>query len=296
MTNDTADDLNLRREGASCVATREIGRRIRARMRDLEMTGVDLSLLLGWTESKLSRTLKGTLSLTTEELSAILAVCRVTGEDRASTMSLRTSRNRTFSHVEHERMLASDLDSAQVTNIVEFGGAALPPLLQTQEYALQVLRHSPGVSAAEVGSILDYRSRACRQLRRSDSIPTVFYIHERAFNLELGDSEMMAEQYQHLLEVGKTRRCQIHIVPISAGPYPGLLGGSWTQVTFERAPTTVRIFDEAGARFAEGDEQTLAYQDAVLTLETMALSITATRNLIIDLLETKEAAEMSESR
>ncbi|GHJ52202.1 helix-turn-helix domain-containing protein [Micromonospora chersina] len=106
-----------------------------------------------------------------------------------------------------------------------FEPLCVPGLLQTEGYA-RAIHAGGGLFAADeierqVATRLDRQAALTRDRPPLVSVVVDEYVLRR----RIGGPEVMREQLQHLVKLGVAlHRVRIHVVPMSAGAYPGLAG------------------------------------------------------------------------
>jgi len=107
--------------------------------------------------------------------------------------------------------------------ILSFEHSVIPGLLQTEDYARDVLSHDR-YSPIDLDERV--RSRLERQhlLDGDDTPMTVFLIGEAALHYQVGSRETMCEQLMHLVELAERPEVIIQVVPQDAGYHEGLAG------------------------------------------------------------------------
>ena len=75
-------------DSRTTIRSREIGDALRLAMERVGLNGKRTAEMLGWSESRVSRMLTGRLAATSDDLSAMLAVLLVTGQERDRLMRL----------------------------------------------------------------------------------------------------------------------------------------------------------------------------------------------------------------
>jgi hypothetical protein len=99
----------------------------------------------------------------------------------------------------------------------------VPGLLQTDEYALELLRVHR--SPEEAHRVVDLRmQRQKNLLGHAESPDAVFIVSEEALYRWIGGPAVMRRQLEHLLDISSQTPGLIQILPFSAGAHPGLLG------------------------------------------------------------------------
>ncbi|MFI6451198.1 helix-turn-helix domain-containing protein [Streptosporangium amethystogenes] len=101
----------------------------------------------------------------------------------------------------------------------------VPGLLQTEDYARAMLNGEPGVSPGEVEEHLTARMERQAILRRPKPPMLWAVLDEGVLHRPIGSPAVMAAQLEHLLELGRTPRITIQILPVRAYSTTGLLGG-----------------------------------------------------------------------
>ncbi|MGA5467389.1 helix-turn-helix domain-containing protein [Streptomyces arboris] len=135
--------------------------------------------------------------------------------------------------------------------IEQYGAQALPGLLQTEEYARELLRCQEDLSPEVVEERVT--ARMSRQERlRSDDPPFRWAIIDEAVLLrQVGNPDCMREQLASLLEQVDTPSSKLQVMPFSAGPH-SLLGGALTLLTLP---------DGTSVAYEEGIQAGHLYED-----------------------------------
>lgn len=135
--------------------------------------------------------------------------------------------------------------------IEQYGAQALPGLLQTEEYARELLRCRDDLSSEQVEERVT--ARMSRQVRlRSDDPPFRWAIIDESVLLRpLGSPDCMCEQLASLLEQVDTPNSKVQVMPFSAGLHR-LLGGALTLLTLP---------DDTCVAYEEGFEAGHLYED-----------------------------------
>ncbi|SDI58228.1 Helix-turn-helix domain-containing protein [Sinosporangium album] len=122
----------------------------------------------------------------------------------------------------------------------------LPGLLQTEDYARAVISGKPGATSEQVEEVLAVRmARQKVVFGRSD--PPLFWavIDESVLRRPIGGREVMRDQLEHLLEVVRSPRVSIQVVPFELGSTTGL-SGAFAIAQAQGTPDTVYL-ESAGA-------------------------------------------------
>jgi hypothetical protein len=262
----------------STVRSRALGDAVRLALERQDFTGKRIAEMLGWSESKMSRILTGHLPPTEVELSAILALCRIIGENRDYLLEL--CRNGATLHWSGDpSLLVTQQQNA--SHITEFQASLVPVLLQTQGYGRSVGARMVNIEYGDVDAWLALRARGHSIFERIDPRPPncSFFIHEQVLHLPVGGHEVMLEQVRHLLRMQARRYVNLRIIPSTIGAYPSTTG-SFSYLEFADFAPLVYIEDELEGHFLERDDQTAKYQRVIAALAAVALDNTASAELL----------------
>ncbi|MGW3072620.1 helix-turn-helix domain-containing protein [Kitasatospora sp. NPDC001132] len=119
----------------------------------------------------------------------------------------------------------TDAESVAIA-IQWFEGLLIPGLLQTEDYARELLSHScPPLDDETVEARVAARLQRQERLHRSMTVMFSFVVYEAALRSMVGGRACMKRQLHHLLEVAKLRNVSVQVLPVGRGAYQGL-GGS----------------------------------------------------------------------
>jgi transcriptional regulator with XRE-family HTH domain len=121
----------------------------------------------------------------------------------------------------------------------------LDGLLQTDDYAREILSVSPGVTEDEVDARLAARMKRQVILTRDDPPIAWFLVDESALHRSVGSRQVMAAQMAHLAAVARLPNLTIQVVPAIA--HAGLLGGfSLTErAAYVETAVSGQVFEDA---------------------------------------------------
>lgn len=210
-------------------------RRLRAELRRVRLeaglTQDQVAEAMDWSLSKLIRIENGSVSISTNDLKAILQYYKITDSDRVADLIA-------MGRVARERSWWSeyrDIASRQTLQLIEYEAAAMicrnfqlavaPGLLQTEEYARAVLeKHNPERTRAEVDELVRFRMRRQELIDRADPPLLFFILDEAVVRRQVGGPAVMRGQLQRLIEVSDKPNVTVEVVPFSAGFHLGTLG------------------------------------------------------------------------
>ncbi|MEO3813279.1 helix-turn-helix transcriptional regulator [Sphaerisporangium sp. B11E5] len=101
----------------------------------------------------------------------------------------------------------------------------VPGLLQTEEYAITVIRGEPGISDAQVEKAVTARMERQAIFLRSDPPMYRVVLDEGVLQRPIGGKKVMHRQIERLMEAAESSRIGIQIIPVALGVTTGLLGG-----------------------------------------------------------------------
>jgi hypothetical protein len=198
----------------STAYSRDLGDELRRlREKHTRLTGFGFAEQLGWDPSKVSNIENGKARASEIDLVQYLMTC---GRDSNYFEAFRDRYRYAFDPYvvvvpDNLRTLATA--EAQAKKITCYDVLNVPGLIQTPEYA-RALLIAFGNKPEDVERYLRWRMDRQAILKRPDKPECLFYVHELALRLRVGDDKIMEEQYLRMLFHTHILR----IVPMSAGP------------------------------------------------------------------------------
>jgi hypothetical protein len=166
-----------------------------------------------------------------------------------------------------------DYESAAST-VSQFETMFVPGILQTEEYAAAVLSvFHEEKSADERDALVKLRTRR-RSLLTSDDAPKLtFVLDEPVVGRLVGGPAVMSRQLRHLIDMADLPNVTVHVVPLAAGPHPGMRG-AFEVVQFDDAPDETIVFVEGphNDSIVEGAQETKSYLQAFEQIVEVSLS------------------------
>ena len=276
----------------STVRIEVLGEELRRLREACGLTLTEVVSRIGISESHLSRIEKGKRMPSPEDVSALLVVYGVTGEERLELLTLARKAGQTGlwqreGSFESKYATLRILES-RATALVSFEPLMIPGLLQTMPYAEACIR---GVSMIEDQAAVDERvvGRVHRQavLRGYDAPPLVSIIGEAALRCPIGGRKVLRDQLRYLVEVAERPGVTLRVVPISAGASPGLLG-SFLRMRFADRPSVVLLESQTSNLFLEDHSDIAAYDQAIVELLSVAMREEDSVRLVAEMAATLE--------
>lgn len=118
---------------------------------------------------------------------------------------------------------------------------AVPParLLQTDAYARAVIRASqPREPQTKVDAKVEARLARAHIFDEPDAPEYWAILHESLIRQPIGVSDVMAEQFEHILELTERARLLLQVLPTDIGAHPFMIGTA-TFLTFQDAPSVM---------------------------------------------------------
>jgi hypothetical protein len=134
-----------------------------------------------------------------------------------------------------------------------YASLVIPGLLQTPEYAEEVIRASdPDASSEQVARYLEFRMTRQRVLQ-DDSKSFAFIIDEAVLRRIVGGPAIMRDQLDHLLTLTKDPRIELRVLTFSAGAHAAHNGEFKVFVLPEPYPEVAYSETLAGSLYVETD-------------------------------------------
>ncbi|MFJ9778063.1 Scr1 family TA system antitoxin-like transcriptional regulator [Amycolatopsis sp. NPDC101161] len=238
---------------------------------------------LGILPQLLSAWEKGQRLPSVEDVSAILALLGIRGEQRDRIRTLaRHAREPNWlassnADISHALTALLALESA-ASKITTWSPLLVPGLLQTPDYIRSIMEAS-SVPIEEADRRLRIRLKRQRVLKQRDPVLFRALIGEWALRENIGSPAIMSDQIDHLLEISQLRNVSVRIVRSGLGYHTGLLG-PFEIYEFPGTPPITFVEHAHSSAFLHEETQTLAHQGVVKMLGEQALSEAASRELL----------------
>ncbi|WP_425576011.1 helix-turn-helix domain-containing protein [Streptomyces axinellae] len=159
----------------------------------------------------------------------------------------------------------------------------VPGLLQTESYARAVLR--AGMPHAPEGEIK--RGVALRMERQSvltrDEDPPLLWavVDETVLRRQIGGTEVMREQIDHLLQVTERTNVALQVMPFSAGPHPAMYGPFHLfRFPIDELPDVVCSESLVGAVYLDQRDDVSTFLEALDRMSAQAVPVARTRAVL----------------
>ncbi|MFD0748112.1 helix-turn-helix domain-containing protein [Phytohabitans flavus] len=210
-------------------------RRLRSALRRARdaagLTQEQVAAAMDWSLSKLIRIEAGSVSISTNDVKALLGHYRMTDQRQVNDLVelARVSRRRTW-WSQYKDTLPSAYASyigleTEASRLSFFQSSGIPGLLQTPAYARAAVTAASTTVADTIGDDeieVRHAIRMRRQkevLERPDRPDVDVVLGEAALHRQTGGPEVLREQLLHLAEMGRLPRVTIHVLPFTVGDY-----------------------------------------------------------------------------
>lgn len=251
---------------------RALAKELRAARKEAGLSMRLVGQQLDWSEAKVSRVENAKQGLTEADVSAILAVLRVTGCDRERLLKLAREIDQPawweLGRDLPEQLTALIDAERRATHITDVTLNLVPGLLQTRSYTRAVMEAS-GVGPQDADDMVSIRQ--VRQGILSSHDPTTLrcFIDEAVFSRPIGGPRVMAEQLRHVLSASEDQNVSVQVLPLALGAHAGL-AGTFFLLDFVKAKSVVYLEARSSGAFLDEPEDVALFQDAVERLTKVA--------------------------
>jgi transcriptional regulator with XRE-family HTH domain len=280
VPRDTTTEDALSNGTSTVVQRRRLRTDLRRARLEVGLTQEQVAAEMDWSLSKVIRIETGAVSISTNDLKALLRIYHVTEKDRVDELislakaarqqswwsKYRGSVPRSYlQFIEYE-------ESASV--IREYESFVIPGLLQSEQYADTILRkYRADIPLPVIKTRLEIRMARQQLLARPKAPQLYFLIDESAICRLLGETDVRNEQVAQLIAMARRPGITIEIVPFSAGLHIGL-GDNFTMLEFSDAADTDVLYFEGfrETTFSHDEaEDLLVYREIFESLRSISL-------------------------
>ena len=279
--------------GIPTVRRRRLAAELRRLRLQSDQTAEAVANLLGWSKAKVSRYELAQSGLKPSSVESLLDIYNVHGERREQLLTLAQEATEkgwweAYSDVLGEEYLAFIALEAEATSVLQWHINVVPGLLQTGQYALDIVSGWRAVSGPIPPAIIDRRvqARMIRQqiLTRDQPLELAVVLDESVLRRQRGDHALMYEQLQRLVEISDWPNVTLQILPL-AGP-KSLAADSFTLFQFGPVLETslhdvVSTENLSNYLYVEGETSTYEFRQAFELLAQESLDPEESRKLIL---------------
>lgn len=245
---------------------------------------------LGWSTSKISRIELAKIAVTPDDVTALLGVLEVS--DEVDTLvSLASEDRQPGWWRQYAEVLPSWFEGylsleSEAARLLAYEQEVIPGLLQTEDYAAEILRHSPYTPLPdEAARAAELRRARQVRLTGNDPVHLDVVINEGALRRAVGSPEVMREQLRHLAHASELSNVVVRVLTFEAGAHPGV-DGSFTVLEFSDPgdPRIVYLDRMTDSDYLDGLRDVAAYRHAHERLRALALRPDDSREMISGLM------------
>ena len=181
------------------------------------------------------------------------------------------------------------LESA-AAHLRRYDESLIPGLLQTREYALGLFHPGSRLSMEERERAVEVRmQRQALLTRRLPTPPRLeAVLSEAVLRRPVSGMSVMVDQLSHLLGTAELPNVSVRVVPLSAGPHPGAVAGSFVILDFpatkggRAAPEPSVVYSESltGALYLDKPDELAAYENTWKGVDALAFGEAESRDMI----------------
>jgi transcriptional regulator with XRE-family HTH domain len=242
------------------VGRRRLRSALRRAREDAGLTQEQVAAAMDWSLSKLIRIEAGTVSISTNDVKALLNYYRMTDGSRVADLVAlaRVARRRTWWSQYKDALPVPYLAyiglEIEASELRFFDSTGIPSLLQTQQYARAAVQAWAATTSHPLGPG-ELEARTAVQLRRQREIlershpPTIdVVLDEATLHRQTGGASCLRAQLLHLVALGATPHITVQVLPFAS-------------TTYACQPTFVIL------EFSDDDDTGAVYLDGGLTQE-----------------------------
>lgn len=258
-------------------------RRLRLELRKARETAglkqAEVAKAMDWSPSKLIRIESGQVSISTNDLRALLGHYNIKDSRRSATLLelAKTSRGNSF-YDQYTAVLKAGFHDylsyeGAASVIRQYDPLLIPGLLQTEEFARAILSEAAGLDEDAVDKAWTVRQHRQEVHDRENPPEISFVIDEAALRREVGGRRTMVRQLQRLKDFTAEPHVTLRVLSFSAGAHPGMLG-NFILLEFSEADLADLVYIETVEDITIRDDSEIIgrYSDRFQLLEGMALS------------------------
>ena len=235
---------------------------------------------MDWSLSKVIRIESGTVSISTNDLRALLGHYKIVDPGRIDGLVALGKAARDHTWWSEYR----DIAPSGLLQLIGYESAAsarrnfepllIPGLLQTREYARAVIPAlDEKISPNRVDALVELRIKRQELVDRPNPPQLSFLLDEAATRRLTGGPKIMRHQLHHLMNVAERPNVTIQVLPFSAGIHQGMRG-SFVVLEFPDAADDDVLYvedAEGGLVIREDQEEIQAYKKIYERLRSVSL-------------------------
>lgn len=242
--------------GGATLRGRELGARLRELRANAGLTGEDVATRMGRAHSTLSRWENGELVPRVPDVFFMLDLYGVQNPERDALLrSARGARERDDRELDASVKVADYARmEGRAWKVETFYNGAVPGLLQTPDYAREIIRAwNPAATSQQIERLASIRIARQRRLTEDGPLQLAAVISEGALRVAVGDTEVMRAQLKRIVDVAARPNVDIRVLPFAAGAHGGMTG-TFTILRFHDEQDVATISTRGGDVYYEDVE------------------------------------------
>lgn len=256
------------------VRARGLGAELRELRNKTGLSTQKVAQQLGWSASTLNRIENGGRVITSEDVSALLVLYEITGQERERLLELAREADQPGWWERASSALPPQLTAligfeSEATRITDVSLALVPGLLQIPEYTRALLTGF-GAPKSELETLVV--ARLGRQALLSKPSPPEFLVilDEAVLRRPVGGRRVMAAQLRHIITASQRSNVTVQVIPFDRGEHAGL-NGSYLLLEFSKARTLVHLEHRRSGIFVDEPDDVDPFCEITETLRGTAL-------------------------
>ena len=240
----------------------------------------DVAHAMDWSPSKLIRIERGDVSVSTNDLKALLSHYGVKDKGKVNGLLelARSARGASF-YDQYSDLLAPGFKeylayeaSASVTR--QYQPILIPGLLQTEEYSRGMFEGTGTVAPENADKAWAVRQHRQEVHERETPPEMLFVLDEAVLRRHVGRGHAMRRQLQRLKEYAAEPHISLQIMPFTRGAHPGMEGSFMLlEFTDPNLADLLHLEGLNSTTIREDTDQIARYLDRFAQLQEMALSL-----------------------
>jgi transcriptional regulator with XRE-family HTH domain len=278
--------------GSPTVRRRRLAAELRRLRTSTGKTADDVGKILGWSKAKVSRYELAQGGLKPADVARLLEFYKVQGSHREQLLALAEEATyKGWWEAYSDVLTGGSLEfiglEAEATSKLEWQINVVPGLLQTEQYAWEVLSGYQQVATISPRAIqrrLETRLTRQQLLTRDEPLEYAAVLDESVLHRQRGDPSVMQAQLQRLADVSELPNVTIQILPLkrdhglAVDSFSVLRFGMFHETTLHDVVSTEHLVNEL---YVEGDTDTYQFRLAFNHLTEESLSPPESRALIL---------------
>ncbi|MEV5540820.1 helix-turn-helix transcriptional regulator [Saccharopolyspora shandongensis] len=258
-----------------------LGTELRELRENADLSADEAATALGWYRNKISKIETGESKLSDKDVQALMALygAKERAADRVLAMAKEARRKIPPARVPDWAKKYVNLEAC-ASEIKLFYGDTIPGVLQTRDYARELLSASVVVPSVDVDAMAESRERRAARFFQPNSPLLWVVLGEEAIRRQVGDQDVRRAQLEQLRSLAELDHVTIQVIPLASGAHAGL-GIAFTLLHLEQANSDIAYIESlTSSDYLSRPQHTSAYSLVFDRLRVAAISDRDTLSLI----------------